>query len=168
MFLSIILISLHVQVAFWQLLINEHDHDDKYWTDRRTCIRQYGALYEQACWRAIKTSCWWMILRRLLNDAVRKWPITKLTYRFYNYPSRALSPTDVASVIERAFKVFQFCSFYILFINFPSPSVYRRHNSPSGSCIPVLWSYYIIPVNISTSVSQKVGQASFIFTITSG
>ena len=50
-----------------------------------------------------------MILRRLLNDAVRKWPITKLTYRFYNYSSRALSPTDVASVIERAFKVFQFC-----------------------------------------------------------
>ena len=28
MFLSIILISLHVQVAFWQLLINEHDDDD--------------------------------------------------------------------------------------------------------------------------------------------
>ena len=52
-----------------------------------------------------------MILRRLLNDAVRKWPITSLTYRFYNYPSRALSPTDVASVIERAFKVFQFCFF---------------------------------------------------------
>ena len=28
MFLSIILISLHVQVAFWQLWINEHDDDD--------------------------------------------------------------------------------------------------------------------------------------------
>ena len=28
MFLSIILISLHVQVAFWELWINEHDDDD--------------------------------------------------------------------------------------------------------------------------------------------
>jgi len=28
MFLSIILIFLHVQVAFWQLLINEHNDDD--------------------------------------------------------------------------------------------------------------------------------------------
>ena len=29
MFLSIILIFLHVQVAFWQLLINEHDDDNR-------------------------------------------------------------------------------------------------------------------------------------------